>query len=154
LATALSLVKKMSHPGTGAADQDRVKELSALADDCFQNMSDDFNTAKTLAVLFEMSSRINDLHTGLLPFAAIDPETFVHFKNTYVQMLEEVLGLPVEEEGGGNLLEGAVQVLIELRKKARIDRNFQLSDKIRDDLKGIGIQLKDGKDGAMTWEIG
>ncbi|MFM8347685.1 MAG: cysteine--tRNA ligase, partial [Bacteroidota bacterium] len=154
LANALSLVKKMSHPGTGAADQDRVKELSALADDCFQNMSDDFNTAKTLAVLFEMSSRINDLHTGLLPFAAIDPETFVHFKNTYVQMLEEVLGLPVEEEGGGNLLEGAVQVLIELRKKARIDRNFQLSDKIRDDLKGIGIQLKDGKDGAMTWEIG
>ena len=154
LSNALTLVKRMSHPGTETADPERVKELVALSEDCYRNMSDDFNTAKTLAVLFEMSSRINDLNTGLLPFTAIDPETFVQFKNTYVQMLEAVLGLPVEEEGGGNLLEGAVQVLIELRKKARTDRNFQLSDKIRDDLKGIGIQLKDGKDGAMTWEIG
>jgi len=44
-------------------------------------------------------------------------------------------------------------VLIELRKKARQDRNFALSDKIRDDLKVLGVQLKDEKDGEISFTI-
>jgi cysteinyl-tRNA synthetase len=40
-----------------------------------------------------------------------------------------------------------------LRKKARVDKNFALSDKIRDDLKSIGVQLMDGKDGEMNYTI-
>jgi cysteinyl-tRNA synthetase len=43
--------------------------------------------------------------------------------------------------------------LIELRKKARTDKNFALSDKIRDDLKKLGIQIKDGKDGEMAYSF-
>ena len=51
------------------------------------------------------------------------------------------------------MLDSVLQVLIGLRKKAREDRNFALSDKIRDDLKKIGVQLMDGKSGEMTYEI-
>jgi len=40
-----------------------------------------------------------------------------------------------------------------LRKKAREDRNYALSDRIRDDLKKLGVQLMDGKDGEMTYSI-
>jgi cysteinyl-tRNA synthetase len=40
-----------------------------------------------------------------------------------------------------------------LRKKARTDRNYALSDKIRDELKQKGVQVMDGKDGEMTWII-
>jgi cysteinyl-tRNA synthetase len=44
-------------------------------------------------------------------------------------------------------------VLIDLRKKARVDKNYALSDKIRDDLKHLGVQLKDGKDGEINFTI-
>jgi cysteinyl-tRNA synthetase len=51
------------------------------------------------------------------------------------------------------LLDGVITVLIDLRKKAREDRNYALSDRIRDDLKKLGVQLMDGKDGEMTYAI-
>ena len=67
--------------------------------------------------------------------------------------MEQVLGLQEETQSNGALLDGTIQVLIGLRKKARLDRNYALSDKIRDDLKAIGVQLKDGKDGEITYSI-
>ena len=67
--------------------------------------------------------------------------------------MENVLGLKQESGVDNHLLEGTIKVLIELRKKARTDRNFALSDNIRDDLKAIGVQLKDGKDGEITYSI-
>src|SRR6267378_8052008 len=54
LANALVTVKKLEHPGGGAADSESATELNGLVEECFIQMSDDFNTAKTLAVLFEM----------------------------------------------------------------------------------------------------
>ena len=68
-------------------------------------------------------------------------------------MMENVLGLKEETETGGSHLEGVINVLIELRKKARTDRNYTLSDKIRDDLQAIGVQLKDGKNGEISFSI-
>ena len=67
--------------------------------------------------------------------------------------MEDVLGLQEEVEQNNSVLHNVVQVLIELRKKARQDRNFALSDKIRDDLKKVGIQLKDGKEGEIEFSI-
>jgi cysteinyl-tRNA synthetase len=124
-----------------------------LTQACYLNMSDDFNTAKTLAVLFEMSARINDLKSGNLSLTDIDSEVFNDFKKTFVGFMESVLGLEEEKGQNDELLDGTVQLLIDLRKKARTDKNFPLSDKIRDDLKKIGIQIKDGKNGEMTYTI-
>jgi len=67
--------------------------------------------------------------------------------------MESVLGLEEEKELQDELLNDTIQLLIDLRKKARVDKNFSMSDKIRDDLKKIGIQIKDGKDGEMTYSI-
>jgi cysteinyl-tRNA synthetase len=116
-------------------------------------MSDDFNTARTLAVLFEMSARINDFKSGNVLINRVDQDCFQNFKDSYIGFMEEVLGLKEEEEHNQELLNGLIKVLIELRKKARQDRNFALSDKIRDDLKAIGVQLMDGKDGEMGFSI-
>jgi cysteinyl-tRNA synthetase len=116
-------------------------------------MSDDFNTAKTLAILFEMSSRINDFKSGTRRISVVSKETFENFKTSYVGFMEEVLGLTDEVENNNKLLVGTINVLIALRKKAREDKNFQLSDKIRDDLKALGVQLMDGKDGDMNYSI-
>jgi len=153
LANALITVRKLEHPGGTAEKSELATELDGLAGECFIQMSDDFNTAKTLAVLFEMSSRINDLKSGNLKWSDVDKITFDHFKNTYIGFMEDVLGLKEEKEQSDELLNGTITVLIELRKKARLDRNFALSDKIRDDLKALGVQLMDGKDGEMSYVI-
>ena len=153
LSSSLTFVKSMEHPGGATPDPALNKTLESLVESCHQNMSDDFNTAKTLAVLFEMSSRINDFKSGNVLLTQADPAAFLSFKNTYIGFMESVLGLKPESSTDGHLLEGTIKVLIELRKKARLDRNFPLSDKIRDDLKAIGVQLKDGRDGGVEFEI-
>lgn len=152
LINALGLIKKMETPaGTNASATSA--EFTRLSNECYQNMSDDFNTAKTLAVLFEMASRINDLKSGNIKFSDIDSAAFAEFKQTYIGFMEEVLGLQEEKEQNDETLKGTIELLIELRKKARTDKNFHLSDKIRDDLKKLSIQIKDGKDGEMTYSF-
>lgn len=153
LANALGLIRKMNHSGKPESiDAARSEEFMKLAEGCHLNMSDDFNTAKTIAVLFEMSSRINDIHNGVISLSSIDQEAFQIFSSTYISFMQDVLGFLHEEEGGSNLLDGAIGVLVGIRQRARSERNFALSDKIRDDLKAIGIQLKDNKDGSVSWE--
>lgn len=153
LSTALNTIKPLSHSGESNPDKEINQTLESLAAACYQNMSDDFNTATTLAVLFEMSARINDFKSGNLPLSKVDPAVFDHFKKTYIGFMEDALGLKEESSHDDELLDGTIKVLIELRKKARVDRNYVLSDKIRDDLKTIGVQLKDGKDGEITYSI-
>lgn len=153
LSNALLLVKKLTHPGGAIKNTSVDKTLLELVEELYKNMSDDFNTAKTLAVLFEMSARIYDFKSGNISFSDIDHQTFERFKVAYIAFMEDVLGLKAEEESNQELLSGVISVLIDLRKKARQDKNFKLSDKIRDDLKAMGVQLMDGKDGEMSYSI-
>lgn len=152
LVQALTFIKKAELPQTSVASE-LTTEMNRMAVECYTAMSDDFNSAKVIAVLFEMSARINDIKSGNLTIDKLDAAAFAYFKSTYAAMMEEVLGLKEETEAGGSHLEGVINVLIELRKKARTDRNYALSDKIRDDLQAIGVQLKDGKNGEVTYTI-
>ena len=153
LMNALSLIRNLKHTPGNNVNQEITNDLIRLSRECYTNMSDDFNTAKTLAVLFEMSSRINDFKSGNISIAEIDAETFNSFRQTYISFLEDVLGLKEEKEHNNELLNGVINVLIEMRKKAKQDRNFALSDKIRDELKILGVQLMDGKEGEMSYTI-
>ncbi|MEO8473569.1 MAG: cysteine--tRNA ligase [Chryseolinea sp.] len=155
LANALGTVKKLNHPGIESSNTENAlsDSLNELCAALYSNMSDDFNTAKTLAVLFEMTARINDFKSGNVSLGSISQSVFETFKEAYVGFMEGVLGLKEEDSQNDELLNGVVNVLINLRKKARTDRNFALSDKIRDDLKGLGVQLMDGKDGEMSYTL-
>ncbi len=153
LAASQRIIKSMEHPGGEKPEKEINEILSRLIDDCHKNMSDDFNTAKTLAVQFDMSARINDFSSGNTSLAKVEAGLFSAFKQAYLGFMETVLGLREETVADNHLLEGTIQVLIDLRKKVRADKNFQLSDKIRDDLKAIGVQLKDGKDGEMGYTV-
>ena len=151
---ALKAIKTMEPSAkTANINSERTDELRNMVSACYTNMSDDFNSAKVLAVLFEMSSRINDLKAKNFLIEEIDPATFNLFKKTFVDFMEEVLGLKDEPSQDERLLDSVLQVLIDLRKKAREDRNYALSDKIRDDLKKVGVQLMDGKEGEMSYVI-
>lgn len=153
LSQALGTIKKLVHTGKGNSGNEINQTLSGLVKDLFTQMGDDFNTAKTLAVLFEMSARINDMKSGNLSLGDIDEPVFNEFKSQYIGFMEDVLGLQEEEVQNNQLLNGIIEVLIDMRKKAREDRNYALSDRIRDDLKKIGVQLKDGKNGEMSYSL-
>jgi hypothetical protein len=65
--------------------------------------------------------------------------------------VEEVFGLRGEREDGGGKLEGVLQLLIDIRKEAKNKKDFVTSDKIRNELAALGVQLKDEKDGGMSY---
>ncbi|NOS56233.1 MAG: cysteine--tRNA ligase [Cyclobacteriaceae bacterium] len=153
LNAALVAIKAMDYSTVTTPNNELVGEITQLTGECYRTMSDDFNTAKTLAVLFEMASRINDFKSGNTPTGSVDALTFEKLKATFISMMEEVLGLVEDKTANNDLLEGTINVLIELRKKVRADRNYALSDKIRDDLQAIGVQLKDGKGGEISYTI-
>lgn len=113
---------------------------------CYDAMNDDFNTPILIAELFSAVKYINQIKDGI---NTIDEENLGIFKNTINNFVYEVLGLEEVSNGNSNdKLSDAIQVLINLRNEARAQKNFALSDQIRDQLFNIGIQLKDGKDGT------
>ena len=76
-------------------------------------------------------------------------------KMHFTGIIRDVLGLVPEtsHSADSSLLNGTLAVLIEMRKQAKFSKNYALSDKIRDDLKAVGIQLKDEKEGEMSYTI-
>ena len=114
---------------------------------CYEAMNDDFNTPILIAQLFEGVRFVNVLKEGKETLTAEDLKTFATAMNAFVF---DVLGLEDEKVADGNndKLEGTVNLLIEMRKQARENKNFALSDQIRDQLLALGIQLKDGKEGT------
>ena len=114
---------------------------------CYDAMNDDFNTPILIAQLFEGVRFVNVLKEGKESLTAEDLKIFTTALNAFVF---DVLGLEDEKIGDGNndKLEGTVNLLIKMRKQARENKNFALSDQIRDQLLALGIQLKDGKEGT------
>jgi cysteinyl-tRNA synthetase len=113
---------------------------------CYAAMNDDFNSPILIAHLFEAVKYINAVADGKASMRKADLEII---RQTMHAFVFDVLGLTqVTESQSSDKLDAAMQVLIELRMRARNDKNWALSDKIRDNLAAAGIVLKDGKDGT------
>ena len=121
--------------------------INAWKQSCYDAMNDDFNSPILIAHLFEAVKYINQIKDGSETLNTEDLKTFRNTINTFVF---DVLGLlnTSKNDSGTDKLSGAVSVLIKLRQEARINKDFALSDKIRNELAEIGIELKDGKDGT------
>ncbi|WP_340156558.1 cysteine--tRNA ligase [uncultured Winogradskyella sp.] len=114
---------------------------------CYNAMNDDFNTPILIATLFEAVKFINLVKDGS---ATVTPEDLASLKETIDTFIFDVLGLIniSKENSGSDKLASAVEILINLRKEARINKDFALSDKIRDELAEAGIQLNDSREGT------
>jgi cysteinyl-tRNA synthetase len=113
---------------------------------CYNAMNDDFNTPILIAYLFEGVKVINQIKEGKASLTSEDLETL---KTTMNDFTFDVLGLMNEAaQNNSGKIDGVVSLLIKLRKEARENRDWALSDQIRDELLVIGIQLKDGRDGT------
>jgi cysteinyl-tRNA synthetase len=109
---------------------------------CYDAMNDDFNTPILIANLFDAVKFIQNLQGGRATISENDLKTL---NSTLHDFVTNVLGLVNEEENDNdNYLNGAMSLLIELRNDARNRKDFETSDKIRDALHNVGIELKDG----------
>jgi cysteinyl-tRNA synthetase len=114
-------------------------------------MDDDINTAKVVANIFEIIPVINSLKDKHITQDAVATSTWNHVQSQLIVFIESILGLKVE--AGANLvqLKGVIDLLIEIRKESKANKDFATSDKIRNQLMNMGIQLKDEKDGSMSY---
>jgi cysteinyl-tRNA synthetase len=121
--------------------------VSEWKQNCYDAMNDDFNTPILIAHLFEAVRLINLVKEGKESINTEDLKTLTETLNSF---LFDVIGIKDEKTAANNSdkLEGVVEMLIDMRKEARANKNFALSDQIRDQLLALGIQLKDGKEGT------
>jgi cysteinyl-tRNA synthetase len=131
-----------------------------LDDDCLQliagfdeYMNDDLNTAKVLASMFELVPVINGLKDKHIAADALSGDTIALMQQQMKLYIEDIMGLRNVTGEDNNKLKEVMQILIDLRKDAKAKKDFVTSDKIRNQLAELGIQLKDEKDGGMSFSI-
>jgi cysteinyl-tRNA synthetase len=146
--------KKPALPGAAGLPEDKASSLGTAAGQARnafkESMDDDFNTSAALAAIFELVRAINQARSDgateeqLLPAMQVFSE------------LTGVLGLQLEEQtGSANAADPFIDLLVSLRKDLRAEKNWELSDKLRNELKALGVILEDSKDGTTwTWEQG
>jgi cysteinyl-tRNA synthetase len=121
-------------------------DVSAWKSNCYTAMNDDFNTPILIAELFSAVKYINQIKDGK---TTISDANLALLKQVIHAFVFDILGLKnVSSNTQDQKLGDTVELLIRMRNEARAEKDFTLSDKIRDELLAIGIQLKDGKGGT------
>lgn len=120
-------------------------DINTWKQNCYAAMNDDFNTPILIANLFEGIRFVNLVNDAKETLTSEDIKTL---SETLKVFTFDVIGIKDEKTSADNSdkLDGVINLLIRMREEARANKNFLLSDQIRDQLLALGIQLKDGKD--------
>ena len=124
-------------------------DINTLITNCNDSMNDDFNTPMTIAHLFDGVKMINSINDGKATISLSDLETLQKHYNTFVF---EILGLVPQNADSSNdeLPSELMNIIIELRKKSKENKDWGTADLIRDELSKLNISIKDSKD-SSTW---
>ena len=151
---AFEKLQAMSYePLAETLDKDLESRIQKLVSEFDEFMNDDFNTAKVMANMFEIVPVINSMKDKTIPVAALSKETFALLQKQMKIFIEDILGLTSVTEADNEKMKGVMELLIDIRKEAKGNKDFATSDKIRNQLAELGILLKDEKDGGMSWAI-
>lgn len=129
-----------------------LKEQLAVAKEKFiAAMDEDFNTSMGLGAIFELVKELNKAVDT--PINAEGAEVVKETIEYIINVMEEALGVKLKlETVVGNMTSELIEFILELRREARNEKNWAMSDKIRDRLAEMGIKIKDGKD-KTTWTM-
>ena len=130
------------------SDEEFINLISKLDEKFDFSMDDDLNTPMALSTIFDQIRETNKYIDNHGKSFGIKVSY-----NSLKKKLVDVIGINIENEiknNIGDLTKDLINLLIELRKDARENKNFYLSDKIRGELKKLGIEIKDNKDGSTT----
>ncbi len=142
LMEAVNLLKSLPVSSKSSID------INSWKQSCYDAMNDDFNTPILIAQLFEAAKYIYQIKDGK---STINQTDLDDLQATVDAFVFEILGLEdinATAEANTDKLSGAIELLIKLRTEARANKDFATSDKIRDELLDLGIQLKDGREGT------
>jgi cysteinyl-tRNA synthetase len=145
--------QKIITGGEQAGDTELDAKVRELVRELPGFMNDDLNTAKVLANLFELVPVINSLKDGHIAADALHRDTVQLLKEQVKLFVKDIFGLQAEHTGDDTKFDGVMQLLMDIRKDARSKKDFMTSDRIRDKLAELGIQLKDEKGGGMSYNI-
>jgi cysteinyl-tRNA synthetase len=134
-----------------AADKELDEKVIKLVNEFEEFMDDDLSTAKVLANMFELAPVINSIKDGLIKADAISFTSILKLQQAFKIYLEDILGLKSMAVNSNGALGGVMELLIDIRKEAKLKKDFATSDKIRNQLTALGINLKDEKGGEMSW---
>ncbi len=143
---------RVGSPGPGV-DSELDLKVKKLVEELDEFMNDDFNTAKVLANLFELVPVINSMKDKTIAVSALSKETFELLQKQLKVFIEDILGLKSVNEADNEKMKGVMDLLIDIRKESKNKKDFATSDKIRNQLTQLGINLKDEKGGEMSWSI-
>ena len=123
-------------------------DLAQWEEQSYKAMNDDFNSPMLIAQIFEAIRFINLVNNGS---ASISKSDQIKLAQKMKNFVEDIMGISFGKSNQSDIstaLEGTVKMLIDFRKIARDNKDFVTSDRIRDELSALGIQLKDEKDGT------
>ena len=125
-------------------------DFNAVFTKCIEAMCDDFNTPVVIANMFEISRLVNLISDKK---ETITEQDKAALKENYEIIFNQILGMKGEQSDNSNtIIEGLMNMIIEMRAEARANKDWAKSDQIRDRLTEVGITIKDGKEGAK-WKI-
>ena len=140
------LIEALRYLESASASKSSSFDVNTWVSSCYDAMNDDFNTPVLISNLFEGVKFINQMKTGK---GSLTQQNLELFASKMKAFAHDVLGLFDDSTNDNSgKLKGTVELLIELRKKARENKDWALSDQIRDELLELGIQLKDGREGT------
>jgi len=136
-----------------ASDTTTDFDLEVWKKKCYSAMNDDFNSPVLIAHLFDAVKFINAVDNGLLSVSVKDLNELSRLMKAF---FFDVLGLltpeTIQKKSETSQLEGTLELLMELRAKARLNKDFESSDLIRDSLEKLKIQINDTAAGT-TFKI-
>lgn len=128
-------------------------ELGELRRKCYEAMNDDLNSPIVIAHLFDAARNINLVHDGKATISAADLK---ELKETFDTFLFDILGMKntasSADDNSREAFGKAVDLLLNIRQQAKVNKDWATSDKIRNELTSIGFEIKDTKDGA-EWKL-
>ena len=132
------------------ASDSSTYDVSDLKDKCYAAMNDDFNTPILISHLFDGVRIINSVKDGTEQLSIVD---LADLKQLFQTFITDILGLKSNKEKAENDLTNEVMdILLQLRSKAKENKDWDSADLIRDELNKLNIQIKDGKDGS-SWQL-
>ncbi len=145
----LITIKILTHnEDTASFDEELNSDILRLCSLCYAGMNDDFNSAITIANLFNLLKYINSFHHNILPLASLNKNSFETMKRTYIVFVEDILGLKEEKFFKPNLIDDVLEILLQTYKNAKEIKDYKTVDLIRAKIKEEGIIIKDTKNGV------
>ena len=125
-------------------------DIRKYHDLCFDALNDDFNTPIALAHLFDLSRVINQVNDGK---ESLSKDDISFAKDLFESGLFKILGLRDEKgKDDSKLVEHLMETMLTIRQQAKNNKDYAASDKIREELEKLNIQIKDTKEGT-NWSF-